>query len=141
MRLSSPLLDTTSELLCDDMVMLTEHGFVLLGRADRTVKLEEKRLHLGEVEFLLLEHECVAEVRCILVAGKRSVLGAVIVPSSRGNQVLENQGKPVLVGLLKSHLSQHLEAVLLPRKWRFVSHFPYNSQSKLDMDTLMELFT
>jgi 3-hydroxymyristoyl/3-hydroxydecanoyl-(acyl carrier protein) dehydratase len=53
---------------------------------------------------------------------------------------LENSGRKTLIKIFKNLLSDHLESVVLPRRWRFVERMPFNPQGKLPLDRLQALF-
>jgi len=142
LMIQSKYLESPSDwYLCDDRVeIMGASSFTLLGRADRIVKIEEKRVSLDEIEQRLSEHEFVKECKVLQLTGKRSVLGAVIIMTAQGANVLEMRGKRWLNKEFKHYLAQRFEPVTLPRKWRFPSALPYNSQGKLTTKVLTELF-
>jgi len=114
--------------------------FELLGRLDRIVKLEEKRISLPMLEQALVVHDWVAEARLGVVQENRAVLGALLVLSDAGLFALREQGRRSLTEALRKHLSQHCEALALPRRWRLVRQLPLNSQGKLpqaDIEALL----
>jgi len=114
--------------------------FELLGRLDRIVKLEEKRISLPMLEQALMAHDWVAEARLGVVQENRASLGALLVLSSQGLHALRNQGRRTLTQELRQHLSQHCEALALPRRWRLLRQLPLNAQGKLpqaDVEALL----
>ncbi|KAB0505713.1 acyl-CoA synthetase family protein [Pseudomonas moorei] len=114
--------------------------FELLGRLDRIVKLEEKRISLPMLEKALVAHEWVVEARLGVVQENRASLGALLVLSESGLHALRNQGRRTLTQALRQHLSQHCEALALPRRWRLLRQLPLNSQGKLpqaDVEALL----
>lgn len=114
--------------------------FELLGRLDRIVKLEEKRISLPMLEQALVAHGWVAEARLGVVQENRAVLGALLVLSDAGLFALREHGRRSLTEALRKHLSQHCEALALPRRWRLVRQLPLNSQGKLpqaDIEALL----
>ncbi|WP_454869920.1 AMP-binding protein [Pseudomonas lini] len=114
--------------------------FELLGRLDRIVKLEEKRISLPMLEQALMTHEWVAEARLGVVQENRASLGALLVLSEQGLHALRNQGRRTLTQELRQHLSQHCEALALPRRWRLLRQLPLNAQGKLpqaEVETLL----
>lgn len=124
----------------DRVELLSNTEFRLLGRLDRIVKLEEKRISLDQMEEHLRQDDYVREVRIIPVPGKRTVLGVVCVLSEQGRYKLAHDGKKALSDHLRMRLSQIFEPVTLPRKWRYLDEFPYNSQGKLTRQALLALF-
>ncbi|WP_095192214.1 acyl-CoA synthetase family protein [Pseudomonas sp. Irchel 3A7] len=114
--------------------------FELLGRLDRIVKLEEKRISLPMLEQALTAHDWVAEARLGVVQENRASLGALLVLSEAGLHALRNQGRRGLTETLRQHLSQHCEALALPRRWRLLRQLPLNAQGKLpqaDVEALL----
>lgn len=114
--------------------------FELLGRLDRIVKLEEKRISLPMLEQALVTHDWVAEARLGVVQENRASLGALLVLSETGLFALREHGRRNLTETLRQHLRQHCEALALPRRWRLVRQLPLNSQGKLpqaDIETLL----
>lgn len=114
--------------------------FELLGRLDRIVKLEEKRISLPMLEQALVAHDWVAEARMGVVQENRASLGAVLVLSESGLFALREHGRRSLTESLRRHLSQHCEALALPRRWRLLRQLPLNSQGKLpqaDVEALL----
>ena len=116
--------------------------FELMGRADRVIKLEEKRLSLDDVERVLMSSSWVAQARALVIkqTGKRDTLSVVVVLNGSGFDYLNTQGKQQLVKQLKQLALKSFERVLLPRKWRFVDALPVNTQSKTTQLMLEALF-
>ncbi|NUU34254.1 acyl-CoA synthetase family protein [Pseudomonas sp. C2B4] len=114
--------------------------FELLGRLDRIVKLEEKRISLPMLEQALTAHDWVAEARLGVVQENRASLGALLVLTDAGLHALRNLGRRALTEHLRQHLSQHCEAIALPRRWRLLRQLPLNAQGKLpqaDVEALL----
>ncbi|WP_432754940.1 AMP-binding protein [Pseudomonas sp. WMBT8] len=114
--------------------------FELLGRLDRIVKLEEKRISLPMLEQALADHAWVAEARLGVVQENRASLGALVVLSGDGLHALRNQGRRSVTQALRQHLGQHCEALALPRRWRLLRQLPLTPQGKLpqaDVEALL----
>ncbi|MEW7856239.1 AMP-binding protein [Pseudomonas chlororaphis] len=139
--IASPYLPTGHVEHTADAARIAADGrFELLGRLDRIVKLEEKRISLPMLEQALAEHAWVAEARLGVVRENRASLGALLVLSEQGLHALRNQGRRALTQALRQHLSQHCEALALPRRWRLLRQLPLNSQGKLpqaDIEALL----
>lgn len=124
----------------EDRVQLHANGsFILLGRLDRIVKLEEKRLSLPELEQYCLDSELVAEVSALLLDKPKKQLVLAVVLSAAGNALLQ-QGKLAVNQQLKRHLLQRFERVMLPKRFRYIAALPYNAQGKLPRAQLEALF-
>ncbi|QXI23273.1 AMP-binding protein [Pseudomonas iranensis] len=120
--------------------IVADGRFELLGRLDRIVKLEEKRISLPMLEQALVDHDWVAEARLGVVQENRASLGALLVLSESGLFALREHGRRGLTETLRKHLSQHCEALALPRRWRLLRQLPLNSQGKLaqaDVEALL----
>lgn len=113
--------------------------FRLLGRLDRIVKLEEKRISLPMLEQALGTHAWVADARLGVIEEGRAYLGALLALSPSGLHALRNQGRRSLLEALRLHLAGHCEALALPRRWRLLRQLPYNAQGKLPQAELQAL--
>lgn len=121
--------------------------FILLGRSDRLVKIEEKRVSLDAVEAALVASGLALEARVVLVPvapvapvapGQREALAAFVVLSQDGRDLLAG-GKPALNRRLREHLAGAVEAVALPRRWRYLDQMPVNAQGKTTHAQLLAL--
>lgn len=141
--LRSPYLDNPAEVLrLEDKIAIDDNGrFVLQGRLDRIVKIEEKRLSLVQMETLLESHPLVSRAALVLLTEPRTQLGAVVELSDKGKALLAEEGKLALNNQLKAHLLTEFERVTLPRRWRYPDELPLNPQGKRVHQTLIELFT
>lgn len=139
--LRSPFLPTAEWLDCADRILMTGAGFELLGRQDRVVKLEEKRISLDEVEARL---QALVEVESAAVLplqqGQRQILGAVLVLSEAGTARWAELGPGRFLLALRQQLRPWLEPVALPRSVRRVEQMPVNAQGKRPWPQLKELF-
>ncbi|MFC3458338.1 AMP-binding protein [Massilia haematophila] len=116
--------------------------FLLRGRADRIVKIEEKRISLDAVEQALLATGLVREARvlaCPETGTARQALAAFVVPATAGTALLEEGGKNALNQRLRTLLAPSLEAVALPRRWRYLDRLPVNAQGKTTQAELLAL--
>lgn len=141
LAVQSPNLPDDAWWVTTDRVQAGSDGsFQLLGRSDRIVKIEEKRVSLDAIEQTLLSTTLVREARALLVptaVGQR--IGVVAVPTDSG-RLLVNQGRKVLGDKLKQALAGTILAVALPRRWRFVEALPCNAQGKTPEAMLVALF-
>ncbi|MCE9680347.1 AMP-binding protein [Shewanella sp. AS1] len=139
--LKSPYLADDNWLKCDDKIaQLNGQEFRLLGRLDRIVKIEEKRICLVQMENLLQSHPLVSKAALLVLEQPRVMLGAAILLSVLGRKMLADEGKLAVNNQLKSHLLTQFERVTLPRRWRYPDQLPTNSQGKLVAQDLLELF-
>jgi acyl-CoA synthetase (AMP-forming)/AMP-acid ligase II len=114
--------------------------FVLRGRADRIVKIEEKRVSLDAVEAALIASGLANEAKLVLApGGARQTLAAFVAPSEAGKGLLEQGGRQALSSALRSALVSSVEAVALPRRWRYLDRLPVNAQGKTTQALLLAL--
>ncbi|MAE96060.1 MAG: AMP-dependent synthetase [Deltaproteobacteria bacterium] len=131
--------DGQLELEMGDRVEIAANGeFRLLGRADRVVKIGEKRVVLLDMESRLLEHGFVDEVALVDVErGGDARVGALVVLSAEGRAVHEREGRRELGRALGDHLAPHWDRVVLPRIWRVVPALPRDERGKLPREALL----
>ncbi|PHM27088.1 AMP-binding protein [Xenorhabdus ehlersii] len=141
-RVYSPLLPEPFGLVLDDQFAFDSQGnFALLGRRDRLVKIEEKRISLSEIERRLCEISGIIDAAVLPInRGKRNSIGAVVVLDHETNKLYQQQGIRELSQNWRHQLKPWLESVALPRYWRAVETIPLNAQSKRSWPALQELF-
>lgn len=134
--LHSPLLG--SPFVLDDRLEIGPGGITLLGRRDRIVKIEDKRVAPAEVERRLKElpQICEAAVLPREVAGRLSLSAVVVLSEGAREQLSRGQ----LILQLRAALRPKLEPLAIPRYWRFVDELPLNSMGKRDRAVLLSLF-
>jgi acyl-CoA synthetase (AMP-forming)/AMP-acid ligase II len=129
------------QLVMGDRAELSPDGFRLLGRADRIVKIGEKRLALPEMESHLRAHPWVADAALLSFDNQGDArVGAVVALSDSGEAALAERGRRVLGSSLSEHLAGYWDRVLLPRAWRYVSELPRDAQGKTSRAALAALF-
>ncbi|WFS19319.1 AMP-binding protein [Pseudomonas sp. 905_Psudmo1] len=132
LRIASPYLPAGHiEQSADAAEIGADGRFVLRGRLDRIIKLEEKRISLPMLEQALISHDWVTDARLGVIQEGRAFLGAVLALSPNGVHVLRNQGRRSVTETLRRHLAEHCETIALPRRWRLLLELPYSSQGKL----------
>jgi len=125
----------------EDRARLLPEGFELLGRTDRLLKLEEKRVSLSAMERALLESDLVSEARVVpLSEGNRLTLGVVAVLGPTGRHLHADSGKHFLNQAIRKHLASQFEPSVLPRRFRYLEAMPVNSQGKSTEAALVALF-
>jgi acyl-coenzyme A synthetase/AMP-(fatty) acid ligase len=117
--------------------------FLLRGRADRIVKIEEKRISLDQIEHLLQASPLVAEVRVLMHPSLqwqgRDRIAAFIVLNELGRQQLLSAGKWALNHQLRAQLLDRIAHIALPRQWRYLENLPANAQGKVTNGALLAL--
>ncbi len=154
-RLDEGLLAVRSPNLPDDAWHLTADraeragdGFVLKGRADRIVKIEEKRVSITALEQALRGCAEVGDARLVVLptedehgsAAGPVRLGAVVVLSDAGRLLIQAQGKHAMNERLRAAMLTAAERVAVPRRFRYLHALPVNAQGKVTDALLTVLF-
>ncbi|WP_256643633.1 AMP-binding protein [Stenotrophomonas sp. 9(2022)] len=114
--------------------------FRLLGRADRIVKIEERRVSLDALERALRSLSDVEDARVLVLAGAREQLAAVVVPADAARLAHGETARRAFTRQLAAALAHGHDAVTRPRRWRLVQHLPVNAQGKVTEAGLAALF-
>ncbi|WP_160168546.1 AMP-binding protein [Catenovulum agarivorans] len=131
--INSPYIAVSNYLTDDRVEVNSQQKFQLLGRVDRVVKIEEKRVSLDDLQLRLSEHEFIQDIFVLPVERKkRQQLAAVAVLTELGCSQLEQLGKFKFDQHLRRHLFQWFESVVTPKKFRYIGALPYNAQGKLN---------
>ncbi|HIE77363.1 MAG TPA: AMP-dependent synthetase [Candidatus Thioglobus sp.] len=141
-HLVSPYLLPLGAFVLDDIIEpINQNQFILLGRKDRIVKIEEKRLSLDELEQSLNTSLWVTQSHTLVLKGTRDKIAAVTVLSDLAIEQLQLQGRSQLIKQIRQHLLNRFESVVLPRKWLFIQALPYTAQGKINQQLLTELLS
>ncbi len=141
-------LQIRSKHLANDQWLVTQdraalrdaNKFELLGRSDRIIKLEERRISLTAIEQNLQASQWIQECKLVVLPGQRERIAAVAVLNASGKQALQSKGKLVVVNQLRSGLEGSVDPIAIPRHWRFLDVMPSDSQGKTSQRVLAELF-
>ncbi len=127
--------------LGNDKIELNRDGsFYLIGRADRIVKVEGKRIALAMLEKPLAASPWVAQTKALLLAGRREEIGVVVELTDCGRAQLFAQGKTALTRHFRSMLTPVIDPVAVPKRWRLVEKMPINAQGKTPLALVERLF-
>ncbi len=146
LRVSSPFvgMPETSFLMGDLGIVYKDGTFRLDGRADRIIKIAEKRLSLDDMERRLAKHPWVREAKIVLLKStplvSRVTLGAVVILHSPARSELKSAGRAVMARAFRNHLRKSFDDSTLPRSFRFVDEMPRTPQGKLSQAVLANLF-
>lgn len=140
--ITSPIMVQAQCELSDVLAFIgdTKH-FYLKGRKDRIVKIEEKKIALDEVEQRIQKCDGVAQAVVVPVYKKqRLYLGAVVVLTVEGEQIRQQKNERLCIHTWQYNLQQTMETVAIPRFWRIVEEIPCNTEGKIVIKTLQEMF-
>lgn len=147
LTIKSPQLATDDWETTADRAILNPDGetFRLLGRSDRIVKIEGKRVSLKTIEEAISATELISEIKAFTRPNQRQDgserIAVAAVPTAEGCRILLEEGKQALVKRLRTTLLKHIERVCLPRQWRFTWALPQNAMGKVTTVTLETLFS
>jgi len=124
-----------------DMAEMLEDGrFILKGRFDSVVKIEEKRVSLTEMESRILQSGLAKDVCVIALEDKRQYLAAAVVLNDKGKEQFAGLTKHDIHNYWKGYLARYFETIVIPKKWRYLESLPLNTQGKKIKDDIKLLF-
>ena len=125
----------------DRVAFRADGRFELLGRVDRVAKIEDKRVSLSEIEQRLREHAYVKDAAAVALENDaRQYVGAVVELTPAGRQALAALGLRSVSTTLRAALRGRIDAVALPRVFRFPTALPVDAQGKRQIAALLALF-
>jgi acyl-coenzyme A synthetase/AMP-(fatty) acid ligase len=142
--LNSPFIEQKNYVTDDLVEFNSPERFLLLGRADRIVKIEEKRIALDDVERRLRECDGIDDAAVVVIEqGIRTVLGAVLVLQKNTVDIAHYAADNMhsFFQMLRHDLLKVLDPVAIPRRFRIVDSIPVNAQGKRQTVALRELFS
>ena len=142
LNIKSPYIKDPNGFQTADLVDILEDGrFILKGRADSIVKIEEKRISLPEVESRILQTGLVKDVCVVAMSDRRQYLAAALVFNKEGEEKFKDWKKFDINMFFHDYLLNFFENVVLPKKWRYLSELPMDLQGKKKKLEIQALFT
>ncbi|MDR1128601.1 MAG: AMP-binding protein, partial [Treponema sp.] len=127
----SPYIKDTAGFTTGDLVdILPDARFLLKGRADSIVKIEEKRISLPEVESRILQTGLVSDVCAVALEDRRQYLAAALALNSLGQERFLGKEKAEINRYFTEYLLQFFENTVIPKKWRYLEALPLDAQGK-----------
>jgi 3-hydroxymyristoyl/3-hydroxydecanoyl-(acyl carrier protein) dehydratase/uncharacterized protein YneF (UPF0154 family) len=124
-----------------DMAEILEDGrFLLKGRIDSVVKVEEKRVSLPEIESRILQSGFAADACVIPLQDKRQYLAAAVVFNEQGKERFAGLEKHAVNTFWREYLSRYFENVVIPKRWRYPEALPLDAQGKKSRERIALLF-
>lgn len=141
LHVESPYIYDEGGFTTADLIKLEPDGrFILLGRTGSIVKIEEKRISLPEVEMRIRQTGLVQDVRVIAMAGKRQFLAAAVALNQDGKEKFKGARKLEMNKFFRNFLSQYLELIVIPKRWRFPDELPQDAMGKIKTADIQALF-
>ncbi|MDE5898271.1 MAG: AMP-binding protein [Treponemataceae bacterium] len=143
LRIISPYIKDPEGFATADLAELLPDGrFLLKGRSDSIVKIEEKRISMTEVENRLLESGLVADVKVVALSNDvRQYLAAAVVLNGAGRAQFAGQEKYRINRWFHDFLLQWFENVVVPKRWRYLDALPADAQGKKHRLEIEALFS
>jgi len=124
-----------------DLVKMFPNGqFILMGRIDSVVKIEEKRISLPEVEGRITESGLVSDVCVIALEDTRQYLAAALVFNAKGKEKFAGMEKLEINKFWREHLLNYFENIVIPKRWRYLDALPQDTQGKKKKEEIQMLF-
>ena len=138
----SPYIKDPAGFATADLVDIRDDGrFIMNGRSDSIVKIEEKRISMTEVENRLLQSGLVKDVKVIALENMRQYLAAAVVFNDDGKKKFAGQKKLTINKFFHEYLAQFFENIVIPKRWRYVEELPCDMQGKKHKDDIAALFS
>lgn len=141
LSVTSSFFDDTKPVKLSDQIKMHENGlFELLGRVDRIKKIEGKRVSLDAIEQSLKTHPMIQDIYTLIIEDYRQSIAAVIALNATGNAHFNKVGKIALDQSIRKWLKQYFDAIVCPKKIRYVTEIPKNTQGKVVIDDIKRIF-
>ena len=136
---NTPILQSSyfyeDKLNLNDYIEKNGNKFKVLGRSDRILKIQEKRISAIELENFLNKHPQIADSYCLKIGEK---VAAVIVLTEEGKEKILQDGTVEMIKELKSHMKNF--SSIVPQRWRFLSEIPKTQAGKTDRAKIEAIF-
>jgi acyl-CoA synthetase (AMP-forming)/AMP-acid ligase II/3-hydroxymyristoyl/3-hydroxydecanoyl-(acyl carrier protein) dehydratase len=138
----SPYIKDPAGFATGDLADIHADGrFILKGRADSIVKIEEKRISLPELENRLMSSGLLADLCVVAMEGRRQYLAAALVLNGAGREKFQDREKYEINRYFREYLLQFFEHTVLPKKWRYLDSLPADAQGKKTKRDIQALFS
>lgn len=119
----------------DLIKQLDNREIELLGRTDRVLKIQEKRISADEIEQKLENHNFVKEAYCFDYNGK---IASLIALSQDGFNFVLNKNILLLKKELKNYLKGFFDINI--QRFKFIDELPKTEQGKIAKGTVLSIF-
>nr|AGS53041.1 FIGfam138462: acyl-CoA synthetase, AMP-(fatty) acid ligase [uncultured bacterium contig00031] len=137
----SPCIKDTDGFETADMGEILPDGrFLLKGRIDSIVKIEEKRISLAEMENRIVQSGLVSDVCVLALESKRQYLAAAMVLNDKGKEKFCGFEKMQINTFWREYLMQYFDSTVIPKRWRYPKTLPTDEQGKTIRKAIADLF-
>ena len=129
-----------SVFISEDLIELFDNQeFENRGRACRTIKIEDNRISLDDIEKAIMQLDIIMECAVVpLMDNHRESTAAMIVLSQQGKEFYKNHSKGKLLLLIRSNLKNIIQ-IALPRKLVIAESLPQTPNGKINYQSIKEL--
>lgn len=120
--------------IADEILFNEPDKMLILGRTDRILKINEKRISPSLVEKQIQHSGLTEDVYCLKIEEK---LAAAVVLNAKGIEYFKTKGQIELIKLLKSTV---VSSSVKPKKWRFLPEIYKTYSGKIDKDKIEKIF-
>lgn len=124
--------------------LISANSFFLKGRADRIVKIEEKRIGLNHLESKIIETGYAEDAFVTVITDEsqnyRAYLACLVTLNTKGMDLYLNTSWKNTIDTIRRNLAKFFDDILIPRHWRLVNEIPVNLQGKKVAVELNKLF-
>src|SRR5574344_1273310 len=125
----------------DDHLEFEDERSKVIGRVDKIIKIEEKRVSLTQIENLVKQFCEVTDVVALPIDKRnRTFIGLVIAVNNGTTTYSDTEKRHQFVTSIKNTLKKHIPYVAMPRYVRIVNTIPTNEMGKQITAALRELF-
>lgn len=136
------LLTIKSDYFFEDSLTLSDYlkfrapnNISIIARADRVLKISEKRISAEKIEKHIEEFPYIDSAYCLKINEK---LAAAVVLNDNGIEYYLQNGQPELIKNLKKHCAEKFE--ILPQKWRFLPEIYRTYKGKVARAKIEKIF-
>ena len=123
--------------MSDAVQMKDSRHFILLGRRDRLVKINEKRISLPEMEARYESHEFIKQA--YVVSLTQDKLGALLLLREKGEEFLKLHTFAEFSASMHQYMIKFFDNSAVPRKLKISTEIPCNSQGKVQKDEVISI--
>lgn len=136
LKISSDFIYEKEFLLSDYVDYSSPDKIVVKSRADRILKIFEKRISAQKVENYLKQSDYISDAYCLKI-GEKLAVSAVL--TNVGTDYILKNGQLQFIKLLKNYCSEKFD--IIPQKWRFLPEIYKTDSGKFDKKKIEKIFS
>lgn len=117
----------------NDLANIDGKKLYLLGRADRVIKQNDRRIHLDILEDEIKTHLFIQDCACKVINNK---LIALITLSELAKNIFRKSGRKEIIETLKKHIYINFKNCI--KTYKIVDYIPRNNNNKVSIDNFLQ---